>query len=295
MVQKKIMKIFIVANPVASGGDAGAKAKELKKILKQRGHHPEIYLTRFRGDARQKISNISRGIDRIVVVGGDGTVNEILNGITMDCDIPLTQFPTGNANLLGKDLNLPDNALGMVDMIENGKVIKADLATMNGLKFIMVAGVGFDARVTEELKKVRQGKVNNLSYLIPALKALNKKPSIYDVVVDGHLHAKGEIVLICNVRNYAGLFTIAFDAGIDTGVLDVVVVSKQGLFNLGRVLAHSIFGRIGRMRGVTYLKGRQVTITTENPMPVQLDGDFQGRHKEVRISLFPGSLPFFVP
>ncbi len=289
------MNIFIIANPVASGGDAGQRAVRLGDILRNRGHHCEVYLTRFSGDAKQRISIIGGGIDRVVVVGGDGTFNEVLNGIPDDWGIPLAQLPTGNANLLGKDLNFPKGITEMADLLERGTVLKADLALMNNLRFIMVAGVGFDARVTEELKKVRKGRVNNLSYLVPALIALRDRPRFYNVVVDGKFHAIGAMVLVCNVRTYGGFCTPAFDAGIDTGVLDVLVLPGKHFFDLAMMLVHSAFGRITRMRGVHYLKGKQVTITAEDPIPVQLDGDFQGRYPAIGIDLQPGALSLLIP
>ncbi len=289
------MNILIIANPVSSGADIRKTAHRLAGRLKERGHAPQIYLTRYRGDARHKMSRVDNTIDRVVVVGGDGTFNEVLNGIPRNLGIPITQLPTGNANLLGKDLNLPTRCSAMADLLENGKIVQADLAAMNDSKFIMVADVGFGARVTEEMKKIRRGKVNNFSYLVPICRALRDLPQIYEVCVDETNYAKGAMVLVSNVRTYGGICTVADTAGIDTGVLDVVVLPQTRAQDLINYMAHIYFGKLHSVKGVKYLKGKKISIQCKDPVPVQLDGDFFGWHKDVNIELETTGYPILVP
>lgn len=290
------MKILIIGNPIASGGDGEKRIRELQSILESRGHVVEPYLTQFAGDGKNRMSQVSADIDRVVVVGGDGTVNEIINGIPDGFSTPILQMPTGNANILAQDLNLPEKALEVADVLEKGRVVMADVAEMNGERFIMIAGAGFDARVTEEVKKVRTGKVSNLSYVVPILRSLkNHSQSMFDVVVDGTKRARGAIVLVCNVRNYAGLCEIAFDAGVDTGQLDVVVFPRDNLLSFLKYLACAKLSRVTRLAGVTYLKGRSVEISSDKSIPVELDGDFNGRHSGVTIKLKPACVPLMVP
>ena len=291
------MNILIIANPIASGGDAGKRAGILAAILKRRGHQTEPYLTRFAGDGKQRVSRISQdAYDRIVVVGGDGTFNEIINGIPEDVSVPIVQLPTGNANLLGQDLSLPRTPAGTADLIENGRVLMADLGTMNGIKFIMIAGAGFDAKVTEALKAVRTGRVSNLSYALPTLRTLRDgRRTMFHVAVDGRHRARGEIVLVNNVRSYGGICEMAFDAGVDSGNLDIIVLPKENAQSIAKYFFMARFSRVTRLKGVAYLKGRQVTITADTPIPMQLDGDFAGRFPEVHISLKPNCLPIMAP
>jgi diacylglycerol kinase (ATP) len=290
------MKIFIIGNPIASGGIAADKIKKLEDTLQKRGHHTETYLTRFAGDGKNKISNLPEGFDRIVVVGGDGTVNEIINGISDKVSPPILQLPTGNANLLQKDLKLPEKISKAVDLLENGKILNADIATMNGKRFIMVAGAGFDAQVTEELEKTRTGKVSNISYIKPALTVIQKNEKrLFTVKVDNNKTATGEIVLVCNIRNYAGICEIAWEADITSRCLDVVIIPRSNLLSLGKALAYAKFSRITKMPGVQYLKGKSIHIKADKPFPVQLDGDFAHHHAEVIIKLEPDTIPIIAP
>ena len=289
------MQILIIANPVASGVDIRKKSSNLADYLKKRGHVVELYQTRFRGDARQRISEIDPATDRVVVVGGDGTFNEVLNGLPMDLQIPITQLPTGNANLLGKDLHLPTRQSAMADLLEKGRTVQADVATMNTRKFIMVAGIGFDARVTEEIKKIRRRKVNNFTYLLPILKAVRDTPRTYEVLVDNTKHAKGAMVLVCNVKNYAGICTVARQAGIDTGKLDVIVFPGSRARDLLVYLIHIYLGKLDVVKGVKFLTGRKITIQSNGPVPIQVDGDFYGRHTRIDIELNPANYPLLIP
>lgn len=290
------MNIFIIGNPIASGGDGERRIRVLQAILEKRGHHVTSHLTQFAGDGKDRISKVNSQTDRIVIVGGDGTVNEIINGIPGGFAIPIVQMPTGNANLLAKDLGLPENAMQVADVLENGRTVMADVAQMNGTDFIMVAGAGFDARVTEEMKKIRRGRVGNLTYVLPILRALRRPHhGLFDVKVDGVKCARGAMVLVCNVRNFGGICEIAFDAAVDSRQLDIVVFPVMNLFSLLKYLIFSKFSRITCLRGVRYLKGKKIEIYSIKPIPVELDGDFNGWHSHVSIQLKPGKLPLMTP
>lgn len=290
------MKILIIGNPIASGGDAGKRISALKEALEKKGHEAEAYLTKFAGDGKERVSRVEEDVDRVVIVGGDGTVNEIINGIPEGFKTPLLQLPTGNANLLARDLKLPKTINKTVSLIETGKIIQADVAMMNGTRFIMVAGAGFDARVTEALKRKRTGRVNNFSYLGPIMEALGQhSQSEYCVEVDGGKPVKGAAVLVCNIRNYAGICDIACDADIASGDLDIVVLPEDNLISLIKYLFFARFSRVSRLKNVKYLKGRNVKITSGAQIPVELDGDFNDRHTEVAIELLKEKVPLIVP
>ncbi|MBU1170169.1 MAG: YegS/Rv2252/BmrU family lipid kinase [Proteobacteria bacterium] len=292
------MNILLIGNPISSGGHAGKRIKKLSLLLEERGHNVSSYLTRFAGDGKEMISSLCLGMDRAVVVGGDGTLNEIINGLESSFTCPILHFPTGNANLLAQDLKLPQRFSRVVDLIEQGKTIMADVGVMNESRFLMVCGMGFDARVTEEVKKVRKGKVSNLSYVLPffrAMKTMSQAP--LTVRIDGKaIEAQGQAVLVCNVRNYAGICEIAYDAGVTTGGLDVVVLPGENLLSLLSYLAYAKFSRITRLKDVVYLKAeKQVIIQSESLIPVELDGDFHGRHTQVTIDIIKGLVPLIVP
>ncbi len=290
------MKILIIGNPIASGGNAERKIRRLKTLLEKQGHMTESYLTKFSGDGKQMVSKRIKNIDRIVVVGGDGTVNEIINGMPAGVSPPILQLPMGNANILAMDLKLPVTVSGTADLIESGKVIYSDLAQMNGCRFMMIAGVGFDARVTERVKKKRTGKISNLIYLEPILQAWkNHSQSEFRVVVDEKIETKGAMVLVCNVRNYGGICEVACDADVESGVLDVVVFPADDMISFMKYFLFARFSTVKKIKGVSYLKGKKILITSDKMIPVELDGDFRGRYQQVDIEMLPHKIPLVVP
>ncbi|MFH1157194.1 MAG: diacylglycerol kinase family protein [Pseudomonadota bacterium] len=285
------MKILIIGNPIASGGHAAEKIKALTRILNARGHQVEPCLTRYAGHGKSRVAALENDIDRIIAVGGDGTLNEIVSGMVQSRCVPLLQLPSGNANLLARDLGLPRTVSETAILVESGRIIMADLGFMNEKPFVMVAGAGFDARVTEALKSRRKGRVTNLSYVLPMLTAFRAGQQKFNVKVDNQVSVSGAMVLVSNVKNYAGLFDMAFDADIASGSLDVILLPKASPLFLAQCLAAGVLSRITRIPGVVYLKGRDVTITESSPIPVQIDGDFAGWHDRVSIRMEPARIP----
>ena len=101
------MNVFVIGNPVAGSGWARHRIEELVNILKQRGHRVEVFLTRGSGEAKRWVTQIKPDIETIVVSGGDGTVNEVLNGLADPCRVPIALLPTGSANVLAHELGSP--------------------------------------------------------------------------------------------------------------------------------------------------------------------------------------------
>ncbi|WP_320042716.1 YegS/Rv2252/BmrU family lipid kinase [uncultured Desulfobacter sp.] len=292
------MKVLLIGNPISSGGDTYKRIEILCDILQKGGHEVTTYLTRYAGDGKAHAFSLSRGIDRMVVVGGDGTLNEIINGLPADSSCPILHFPTGNANLLARDLKLPQKTAAIADLVEQGRIIQADTAVMNTHRFVMVAGIGFDARVTEELKKVRSGKINNLSYVRPIIRAAKTRTShpLFVSIDNGVIKAKAAAVLVSNVKNYAGVCEMAYDAGICNGLLDVIIFPRENLLAMLSYLICARFKNITKIKDVIYVKAQKsILVQSEEPLPVQLDGDFHGRHHEVFIRNQPGTLRLIVP
>ena len=291
------MKITIIGNPISSGGDTKTRMAKLQRLLEERGHLVTSFLTRFAGDGRNEISRLSKNMDRVVVVGGDGTFNEIISGLSEGSSVPLLHFPSGNANLMGKDLGLPKKEEQVAGLLENGRILMADVGMMNGQKFIMVAGMGFDARVTEEMKKIRKGKVSNLTYVLPMIRALSTtENAVFRVTVDDDPAVyRGKAVIVANVRTYGGICEIAHKAGISTGRLDVVVLPEENAAAVVKYLLYAKFFKIDLLKNVTYLQGEKIRIESDIPIPVELDGDFNGRHDRVEIGVIPASVPLVAP
>jgi len=284
------MKILIIGNPISGKGKAYKKAKKLENILSTKGYAVTSYFTRFQGDAKQYLQRNRTRFNRVIVVGGDGTLNEVINGIPDNFSTPIAQVPTGNANLLGKEIGYPNKVKEVQRTVESGAIINVDIAYADNTKFLMVAGVGFDARVTEKIKKTRLGKISNFSYLKPIYHSLNKK-NIYNINVDGQEY-KGSSILVCNGRNYAGIVEIAYNANLSSGLLDVIIFPSDSLISILKYFITAKFFKITALPEVTYVQGVNVKIYSNEEFPLQVDGDFIGYFRHTNIGLHPEKIPF---
>ena len=289
------MKILIIGNPVSGKGTSKKKINKLADVLNKQKHEVSVYLTKFAGDGKNYISEIAHDFERLVIVGGDGTVNEIINGIPDNFSIPIMLFPTGNANLLGRDLQLPKSINSIVEILIKGNMVQADYGLLNESKFLMLAGAGFDAVVTEEVKKIRKTTISNLSYIFPIFRAIHSfSNNELSVTIDGKNVGKSPTVIVSNVRNYAGLFKLAYKAGITTGKLDVIMLPKISLFALIKYAVVIKLSKVTNLKGVKYIQGSDIKINSSIPIPVELDGDFKDRFSEVNIRIIPKSLPLII-
>jgi len=151
------MRILIIGNPVAGRGRAARRITALELHLCRAGHEVEVFLTETGGDARRRASQVRDGIDRIVVVGGDGTLNEVLNGLPDPAKTPLLLLPMGTANVLARELGLPRQPEQAAGLIDRGVVRRLDMGSLGNRRFLALASAGFDAMVTQDLCTRRRG------------------------------------------------------------------------------------------------------------------------------------------
>jgi YegS/Rv2252/BmrU family lipid kinase len=289
------LKILLVGNPISGGGRARRLAGRLARSLERRGHAVEMHLTGAAGEARRRAERIEKQLDRLVVVGGDGTLNEVLNGLEDPTAVPLCQLATGTANILAHDLKLPRRPEALAALLERGVERRLDLGLIEKHRFLMLVSAGFDAMVTEEIRRTRSGKLGYARYLAPIARVLRSyRPPAVRVRVDRRAPVSGELVVVSNTRNYGGLFTLADRARCDSGELDVCVLARAAIPDLLRTAARGLAGGISRQRGVIYLTGREISIEGDERVPVQVDGDYFGR-TPAQIRLEPSRVRFIAP
>ncbi len=150
------MNVTLIANPVAGRGKAEGQIQKLVQILDRRGPHVETFLTQAAGDARRCASRIEPGPGTIVVAGGDGTLNEVLNGVADPSTTPIALLPTGTANVLAHELGIPNNPEDVAGILDQGVVRKLDMGTIGDSRFLLLVSTGFDAMVTEKIQRGRK-------------------------------------------------------------------------------------------------------------------------------------------
>ena len=288
------MRIALLCNPVSGNGRARRLAPRIETILIRSGHDVEIHWTAGRGDATDWARESAGGYERVLVIGGDGTLNEMLNGLEDPGRVPIAQLPTGTANLLAHDLGWPRDPARVAQMLETGTVRRIDMGLAGERRFLLVVSAGFDAMVTRDIERNRTTTLGYRGYARPVLRALGEyRPRRLTVEVDDAPAVEGEWVIVANTRNYGGLFTMADRARVDSGHLDVGVLKKAPIGKLIGIGVAGLTGGLSRRDDVTYLTGMRVRIDADQPVPLEIDGDHAGE-TPVEIELHPAAVPVLV-
>jgi YegS/Rv2252/BmrU family lipid kinase len=289
------MKLLLVANPISGRGDVAQRTEHLMHLLEERGHVVECVMAPRAEEAHARVRELEGKVDGIVVAGGDGTLNGVVNALADPSRTPLALLALGTANLVARELDLPWDIAALADLIASGSIRRLDLGRIEGRRFLTVVSSGFDAMVTRAVRRSRTGALGYSGYLLPILKTLFRyRPPHLEVKVDGSEPLTGALVLVCNTRSYGGLFRVADHARCDSGHLDVCVFRRARVRDLVRYAWAARRGRISRLAGVEYRTGRQIRIDSPEPVAVQVDGDYWGT-TPVEIELQPGVVPILVP
>jgi YegS/Rv2252/BmrU family lipid kinase len=253
----------------------------------------ELGLTEGPGDATARAGRIDADTHRIVVVGGDGTVNEVVNGLADPARTPLVALGTGTANILAHELGYPYDPEGVARIVESDVIQRLDLGIAGGKRFLAVVSSGFDALVTRTIAENRTSTLGYLGYARPILRTLGRyRPPNLTVRVDGE-EVEGGLVIVSNTRNYGGLFTMADTARCDSGHLDVLVLERATYLPLVRSAIGGLTGGISRQKGVVHRTGTAIEIASEDEAPVEVDGDYFGS-TPIEISMDGRQVPFVV-
>ncbi len=290
-------KSFVIFNPAARG----EKSQRLRTFLESKTNRSIVLApTANAGDAQHLAARaVAEQFNLIIAAGGDGTVNEMLNGIGTS-GVALGVLPLGTVNVLARELGIPRTIRDAWSVVERGRVREIDLgrAEAGGSKrfFVQLAGVGFDAAAIQlaswELKK----KIGPLSYVWAGLKAVSMPNVTVDVRADHEGRwERGASVLIGNGRFYGGSFALFPQAKMDDGRLDVCVFEKGGYLDVLRYAQAVLRGAHVRMRDVKCFQTDHFVCTSAGaPVPFELDGELAGE-TSVTFSVVPRALRVVVP
>ncbi len=288
------MDIVIIGNPAAGRGQTYRRIRDFQQALERRGHTVETFLTEQCGDAGNRASQVDHKVDRLVIAGGDGTVNEVLNGLSDPSRVPLFHLPTGTANMLARDLNLPRSSDGLVHVLETGEVRRLDMGLIGEHRFLLLVSTGFDAAVTKEIKNRRGKRLGYRGYVEPVFGALSRYRSVeLEVIVDDLHMVTGRQVMVLNVRHYGGIFVFWDRARLDSGVFDICVFRNGSRLSLVRYGLAGLLRFVEKLPDVKHMTGRRVQIQSSLSSPVEVDGDYFGETPQV-VDLLPSVVPVIV-
>lgn len=274
-IKGNAMRIQLIANPVA-GRNAEAAITQAQRYFASQGVEVDLCLTRGRGDAEMYAAQgADRGYDRLVVAGGDGTVNEVVNGMTAGSP-PLAVLPAGTTNVLALEAELPWRVDQACAVALHGIPTAIHLGLAGERRFVLMAGIGFDAAVVRDVDLSLKRRVAKGAYLISAcLGWLRLRDTPLRIVDDRGVTHHGYGAIISNARSYGGKFTMTPEASLVADCLDVCLILRPG--RMAQLMAGMalVSGRPLAYPWGEQLRGR-VFVVSGDGVPVQIDGDSAG-------------------
>jgi YegS/Rv2252/BmrU family lipid kinase len=294
-------RIRIIGNPISGRGKAARRMEALAALLRRRGCAVEVLQTRQAGDAR-RFAGDADGVSAIACVGGDGTVNEVVNGLPLGKAPPLSMIPCGTANVLAKELGLPSGLDALARVLTDGREVRWDLGVdrVSGRRFLLFGSAGYDAHVVHVFHAARKGPIAMWQYVLWGLKSvLGYEVPAISVEVDGRPVAKSAAwVTVSNVASYGGPLVFTPHARVDDGVFEVMVLRSRWKRDTVRMFFAAICNYCLRMDyplvDVDFVKGKRVTVRSACRVPVQIDGDPAG-HLPADFEIVPGGISILAP
>src|SRR5438105_15556399 len=219
---------------------------------------------------------VTEGFGKIVAAGGDGTIHAVVNGLA-GSGATLGLLPIGTVNVFAIELGLPIHSLDLCwNIIEGDEVRLVDLPSANGKYFVQLAGVGLDAQAVKETSLALKRNFGPLSYLISAAQIAARQPPRLFLESSNTTINAASFVLIGNGRRYGGPFPFFKQALLDDGLLDVVAFKQVGYLEIIKYLQDVFFSSEIRLPEVEYFQTRQLRVTSDQDVPVELDGELIG-------------------
>lgn len=263
--------------------------------MEDAGHEVSSVKTHRRGDARTAASR--NQADRIVAVGGDGTINEIVNGLA-GRQTPIAVVPAGVGNVLVRALALPSRAESVCRAVCGGRTIAVDACLMGENRFLLAAGAGLDARVVHDVAGKRTGTLNYFSYFMPTVRAWMKyAPETFSVEVDGAIISDdAAFCVVANVSNYIARWKMIPGADPTDGLVDVLAFRGKKRADLMKFNVSFIFQRHLARDDVICARGSLVKAfsTVGAEIPVHADGDPMG-FLPLEVTVAPRSVRILIP
>jgi YegS/Rv2252/BmrU family lipid kinase len=265
-----VKKVLVILNPAAKSDRARTMSEKIAALSPRIA----VRVTSAAGDAREFArAALEEDFETIIAAGGDGTVNEVANGVA-GSDVRFGILPVGTMNVFAAELGIPLNNLPAAwKVIEEGHLRELDLPMANGSCFVQLAGIGLDAEVVGLTTPESKKSLGPVSYLLTlAQVAAVPPPAVVLDPVDSP-RREGCFVLVGNGRLYGGPFVLFKNARPDDGLLDVLVFKNQSHWDIVRYFQAVAFGNHADLPDVEYFQTKSMNVHSSSPVPVELDGE----------------------
>lgn len=241
-------------------------------------------------------AHIEQGAELIIAAGGDGTINEVINGM-VHSSVPLAVIPFGTANVLANEIGLHIDSASKLEQyhpmrIGLGRISAADAPPRH---FLLMAGIGFDAKVVYEVSAGLKNRIGKIAYWAAGFSQFGRRLVEFDTCAGGEVH-KCSFALASRVRNYGGDFEIATWVTLLDNCFELVLFEGEYSSRYLLYLAGMLSGRLARTRGVKLLRVTRADFSAppDSRVHVQIDGEYLGR-LPASVEIVPDALTLLAP
>ena len=260
----------------------GSKIKPIIEFTKRGGHATEI-----------AIKFVNQSLDAIVVIGGDGTVNEVVNGIG-DSGIPMGIVPSGSGNGLARHIGVSLNFRRALEIIKQGFVQSIDIIEINDKLSINVSGLGFDALVAHKFQNIdKRGLVSYIKIIVSEFMVY--KPQRYKITIDGKkIERDAFLISIANSSQFGNNAFISPNASLLDGKMDICIVKPFLKIESPLVIEQLMTGRLDKGRYLEVIRAKEVVISQDSDV-FHIDGDPFENGRMINAKIIPSTLNMIIP
>ncbi|MDB5156484.1 MAG: YegS/Rv2252/BmrU family lipid kinase [Mucilaginibacter sp.] len=286
-------KALFIINPISGGKKKDGVPELIKDTVDAGIMEPVIAFSDGVSHARVIASEAVGKFDTVVAVGGDGTVNEVASAI-VGTDTSLGIVPFGSGNGLSRFLGIPMDTKSAIKNLASGRIEIIDSARVNGQPFFNMAGMGFDAHISEIFSHGK--KRGFISYIKSSVKeVVGYQPQNYHLDIDGKKYDyKAFMLSIANSSQYGNNVHISPKASLQDGLLDVCVIKPFPLWRFPEMSLRMLVKATEGSKYVEIIRGKQILIKREHTGPIHLDGEPQMAGTGIDINILPNSLKVIV-
>jgi diacylglycerol kinase (ATP) len=283
---------------IAHGRKRPADLPELRRALSRAGVDDPMWVevAKSKRAPKQLRKLLAKGADHVFVWGGDGMAQRCIDTLA-GTDATIAIVPAGTSNLLASNLGIPKTIPEAVEVGLHGRRRRIDVASLNGERFAVMAGTGFDAEMIDGADGRMKRRLGRAAYVVTGAKSLRTRPFEARIRVDGSPWYKGpaSCILAGNMGSLFGGVEVFADAKPDDGLLDLAVITADGVAQWAGTVGRTIAGHPERSPNFRLTRGRKVKVKLDRKVLYELDGGTRAKVKTYRLAVEPAAITVCVP
>ncbi|MFA8449339.1 MAG: diacylglycerol kinase family protein [Bacteroidales bacterium] len=297
MTTENKRQILFIINPISGIGKQKRIEVYAEELIDKSKFDFDFAYTQYPGHATTIAQNASKkNIDIVVIVGGDGSLNETMKGL-LGSKTALGIVPCGSGNGFARHLNIPLNPREAIKQINTSKSISVDTVSLNDKTFISIAGIGYDAYVAKKFSNTKHRGF--LGYTQVVVKSfLQYKDQDYLIKLDNkeEISTRAFFITFANSNQFGYNTIIAPMASLTDGKIDICIVKKPKFTQIPKMMRLLFTGKLNRSENVKYYQANSAYICTQNNETfVNIDGESQSTTNKINIQVHPSSINVVVP